>query len=397
VEVSLKRWQVGLLFQAVVAFSHGLVGLALSRVLPPVWFGAPLLLLWGATAHRVWSLFAGGRRSRWVVAWIDLPAVCHAVALIGALMAVTLAGLVASVSEFKRSEGWLERTVAAGYSIGALVGAWSIWGQRRRLRVRRVELSLVGLPASFDGYRLVHLSDLHIGDYESPERALGRIGLANTLSADLAVITGDLIARRGGREHEAVSVAGALRAQDGVLVVLGNHDHLQAERLTQELRAKQIAVLRNQWHSIERGHDRLWILGVDDWRSFPPDLKRAMAERGSAEPFVLLAHRYRESRSMAPFPIMLALFGHTHGGQIGLPWVGRWVNLMTLTGQRAQGVFRLNSGWGHVSAGLGTSGPPMRLGVDPEITLLVLRRAGTSMRAEPARPAATAPTRAHAE
>jgi predicted MPP superfamily phosphohydrolase len=375
-ELCLKRWELALLFQVLVALSHGVAILALSRVLSPVWFGGPLLVAWGITAHRTWGLFASGPRSPWVVAWVDLPVLCHAVALLGALGAGALAALLASELEFARPDGGFERAVAAGYSIGLLVGAWSIWGQRRRLRVRQVELSLPGLPVAFDGYRIVHLSDLHVGDFETPERTLGRIGVANALCADLALITGDLIARDGGREHEAVGIAGSLRARDGVLVVLGNHDYFQAERLTEELGASQITVLRNQWHRLERGHHHLWILGLDDWRSSLAELRLAMAERVSADPFVLVSHRYRGPRWIADLPIMLGLFGHTHGGQIGLPWVGRWVNLVTLTGQRAQGLFPLDGGWGHVSPGLGTSGPPMRLGVAPEITLFVLRAGG---------------------
>jgi hypothetical protein len=224
----------------------------------------------------------------------------------------------------------------------------------------------------------VQLSDLHLGPFHPLEQALRWVDVANRVAADLCVVTGDLMARGAGTVREVVTAMSALRARDGVLVVLGNHDRREADQLTRALREHGVTVLRNQWHRIDRGGDELWILGLDDWGTTPGDIGRLVGSGPEGRPFLLLAHRY-DPRVSYGQPA-LGLFGHTHGGQIGVPWVDRWVNLLTLTGQRARGLFRLGQGWAHLSAGLGTSGPPMRFGVAPEIAVLVLGEGTDSIR-----------------
>ena len=361
-EVRLSHRQLALLVGVLVAMAHGALGFVLAARLGPTTAGTLAFLLWVVTAWRVHALFRYRQPSRRVTHWVDLPLLCHAVAGLGALVA-TLAGAVTGLGA--------ARLGAVGYVASFPLAAWSIWGKPRTLRVRCSAVPANFWGPSFARYRIVQLSDLHLGPFHSLRQALRWVRAANRAAADLCVVTGDLMARGSGSVREVVAAMSALRARDGVLVVLGNHDRQEADPLTHALRERGVTVLRNQWHRIDRGGDELWVLGLDDWGTTAGEIGRLIGSGPEGRPFLLLAHRYDPT---VPYGEPgLGLFGHTHGGQIGLPWVDRWVNLFTLTGQRARGLFRLGRGWGHLSAGLGTSGPPIRFGVTPEIAVLVLR------------------------
>ena len=170
----------------------------------------------------------------------------------------------------------------------------------------------------------------------------------------------------------------ALRARDGVLVVLGNHDREEADRLTHALRERGVTVLRNQWHRIDRGGDELWVLGLDDWRATPGEIEELLGSRPgrSAVPAAGTSLRSESAYGRSAW----ACSGTRMGGRSGFPGSTGGRTWLTLTGQRAQGLFRLGRGWGHLSAGLGTSGPPMRFGVTPEIAVLVLSEGTASIR-----------------
>jgi uncharacterized protein len=331
-----------------------------------------LLVLSVVTAYRVSALVRYRPPRRWVTDFVDLPLLCHAGSALGGLVAAGI-GIALGLGAMRLGR--------LGYLVALPLFVWSIWGKPRTLSVRSMEVPVVGLRRAFDGYRIVQLSDLHLGPFQPLARALDWVRAANRVGADLCVVTGDLMARESGSVSEVLTALGALRARDGVLVVLGNHDRPEAPRLTCGLRERGITVLRNEWHRIERGLDELWVLGIDDWRSRPGEVDGLFRAGHGREPVLFLAHRHDERIPYGRFG--LGLFGHTHGGQIGLPWVARRANIVTLTGQRAQGLFRIVQGWAYITAGLGTSGPPMRFGIAPEIAVLVLREETTSMHGQP--------------
>jgi uncharacterized protein len=358
-----------LLVGVLVAAAHAALGFVLWAPLGPTLAAILTLLLWVATAWRVHALFRYQPPPRWVTHRVDLPFCCHAAAALGAMVGAAVGAMTGLGAA---------RLGGLGYLASLPLAAWSIWGKPRTLRVRCSAVPTSWLGPAFARYRIVHLSDLHLGPFHSLPQALGWVDAANRASADLCVVTGDLMARGSGNVSEVVTALSALRARDGVLVVLGNHDRQEADRLTRALSERGVTVLRNQWHRIERGGDELWIVGLDDWRRSPAEVAELVRSGPEGRPFLLLAHRYDPK---VPYGQPgLGLFGHTHGGQIGLPWVDRWVNLLTLTGQQARGLFRLGQGWAYLSSGLGTSGPPMRFGVAPEIAVLVLREGTASIR-----------------
>jgi predicted MPP superfamily phosphohydrolase len=227
------------------------------------------------------------------------------------------------------------------------------------------------IPQPFAGYRIAHLSDLHVGTWTS-HLADGWVAATNALAADLVVVTGDLVTS-GDRWLERIAeLVGGLRARDGVVVCLGNHDWFaDGERLTDLLRAAGVRVLRNECFVVEREGHRLVIGGVDDTWTGRANLDEVLASEHGA-PHVLLAHDPDLFRAAAMQRVPITLSGHTHGGQVGLPFFPRLLNVSMLAHDYHLGLYRRDDSLLYVSPGLGTSGPPVRLGVPAAIVLHVL-------------------------
>jgi predicted MPP superfamily phosphohydrolase len=258
---------------------------------------------------------------------------------------------------------------------GSLLASWAVFFERRWLRVTRYEVSVAGLDARFDGYRIAHLSDLHLGPHVSPSLAERWLAVTRSLDADLIVLTGDLGVRAHYDVERVVAFVHALTAHDGVLISFGNHEKANADGLEAALKAADqpgVAVLRSTWKRIPRGDAELWAVGFDDHQRDPAHIRRVASERPAA-PVLLLAHSPDLARVLDPLAASITFMGHTHGGQLALPGLGDQVNLATLSGQRGRGVHRVAGCTQILSAGLGTSGPPARLGMRPEIVLAVLR------------------------
>jgi uncharacterized protein len=242
---------------------------------------------------------------------------------------------------------------------------------RRTPRITRVTLTVPDLPAALDGYRLVQLSDIHCGLFAPERRVRDWVRRANAQNADLIAVTGDLIA--SGTEHvEAVARAlGELRAPDGVFAVMGNHDYFGAgETLIWALRDRGVAVLRNDHRLLPRS---LVVAGVDDTRSRRANLDRALAGTPAGAFTILLAHDPDMFPHAAERGVALTLAGHTHGGQFAVPFLGRRYNLANLVTRYTSGLYREGGAALFVNRGVGTSGPPIRIGTRGEIVELTLR------------------------
>jgi predicted MPP superfamily phosphohydrolase len=242
-------------------------------------------------------------------------------------------------------------------------------------RLRRVEIELPRWPAGRDGYRIVQISDIHIGPILGRAFASRLVERVNALAPDLVAVTGDLVDGRLERLADEVAPFGGLRGRDGVFFVTGNHDHYSgADDWAGAISGLGLRVLRNQRVAIGEGEHAFDLVGVDDHRGDligargGEDLDRALAGRDRARPAVLLAHDPSTFRRAWALGIDLQLSGHTHGGQI---WpFGLLVRLVipTVAGRYAKGSAQL-----YVSRGTGFWGPPMRLFAPAEITEIVLR------------------------
>jgi uncharacterized protein len=191
-------------------------------------------------------------------------------------------------------------------------------------------------------------------------------------------VTGDLVSS-GSEFHEDIAeVVAELRAPSGVFVSMGNHDYFgDGEPLVTLLGAKGVKVLRNEGVTLTRKGRPLYLAGIDDTWTRRDDMDKALEARPAGAPVVMLAHDPERFRQSAKKNVALTLSGHTHGGQIAFPFLSRWLSLSHLTHHFHLGLYRSGACQLYVHPGLGTTGPPMRLGVAPAVVILTLRAAAT--------------------
>ncbi len=260
------------------------------------------------------------------------------------------------------------------------VGAgWSLmeaqWVERRRL-----DVSLARLPEALDGFRVLHLSDLHLGTLSFAGRALDRaVEWAEDEPPDLVAVTGDLVTRRGGRE-KLEELLSRLPARHGVFAVLGNHDVDDARdpftRPTDlsDLRAAGAVLLRDDERTLDVDGTRVQVVGVDPATYRLGASRPAERADAGAGLRILLCHFPDVVRTLPAGVFDLVLSGHYHGGQICVPSPWGKVRLKDLRGTYWEGAYEARGATLHVSRGLGTSFVPFRLLARPEVTLLTLRR-----------------------
>jgi predicted MPP superfamily phosphohydrolase len=272
---------------------------------------------------------------------------------------------------FLRRAGWASAAVLGGGSCA------SAFGERNWPRVRRVTIAPAGLPAELHDYTICQISDLHRGLLVSEQFIRRGVQLANSLRADLMVVTGDFIS---DRSHYAVSCAEALsglQAPDGVYGVLGNHDYWNddPQAVIAALERKGIQLLTNRSVTLERGDVRWNLCGVDDWWAGKPDLGLALANVPDGAFKLLLCHEPDPADDAAKLGIPLQLSGHTHGGQVLLP--GRRPLVTPDFGHKYPVGLRRVEGTAtqvYTNTGLGVIFPPLRINCPPEVTLITLQR-----------------------
>jgi predicted MPP superfamily phosphohydrolase len=241
-----------------------------------------------------------------------------------------------------------------------------------KVQLRRNTVRLLRLPNAFDGFAILHLSDLH-ADMSGP--ALQRVAeLASGLEYDLCVLTGDYRGRTRG--DYAPSLEGVARLREAlrgdIYAVLGNHDSIA---MVPDLEALGIRVLLNECVVIERGPASIYLAGVDDAHFYRADnIEKAAADIPHGSVSILLSHTPEIYRQAAHTGFDLMLSGHTHGGQICLP--GGVPILLEADLPRAfgAGAWRHAGMAGYTSVGAGSSVVPVRFNNRPEITLHQLAR-----------------------
>ena len=368
------------------------VSLALHVPVAVAWAGAlallgvPWPLLGGVALAALATLPIRGRmasmlwdrpRSRAERLLVDEPYFVHWCAAFGAAAPITLACAIVPLVDLARGlPPHLPTTLA--FALYAAFFALALWGvivRRRWVVVRRLDVAVRELPPAFDGYRIVQLSDLHIGGLTPREVAARWVSLANREGADLAVLTGDYVTSGVEFHDDIAAIMAELRATDGVFASLGNHDYFgEGEPLVGKIRARGVTVLRNESRSIERGGATIRLAAVDDTWTGRADLATTLRDVGD-DATVLLAHDPDLFEEAARLGADVVLSGHTHGGQIAFPFLARFLNLSQLAHRRTYGRYTLGDATLYVHGGLGTTGPPIRLGVPPEIAVLTLRRA----------------------
>lgn len=277
---------------------------------------------------------------------------------------------------------------------------WSRWVGRNWARMsygRHVEpawleitqhpIAIADLPAPYEGFRVVHLSDLHGGKSVPLAFLREAVELANHQHPDLVAITGDFI-HKGYRYIDRVAeVVSKLSARHGVFAVLGNHDFSVRNALgfrryrqlhqamADALEKHGVHVLRNRSHRLVVAGAPLHLVGVDDLWSGSCDLDAAFAGVPPHGPRLLLAHNPRTVERLRNHRCDVILSGHTHGGQVNWPGLGPVFVPLSRGGRRfVSGLYRHSSSHVFVNRGIG-HGIRFRFGVRPEVAVLQLLRA----------------------
>lgn len=254
------------------------------------------------------------------------------------------------------------------------VAPFARW-EKETLVVERIEIRLTGLAPEFDGYQIAYLSDMHASPLV-PRWWLDRaVEKALALAPDLIALGGDFLDDDPHYIATLADILKPLRAPDGVVAVLGNHDHyVGAQGVREELAEAGVRELRNASITLSRGAGRLAIAGVGDLERDAIDFDAALAGVAAETPRVVLSH---DPDVFAYWPAGLRLdlmvSGHTHGGQAWLPVIGPPYVPSQFGFRYLRGLIRENSRQLYVSRGVGSSGVPFRWRCPPEISLLVLR------------------------
>ncbi len=265
-------------------------------------------------------------------------------------------------------------------SAGSLAYAFKV--EPGWVALRTLDLELTHLAPEFDGYRIAHISDIHMDDWMPARRLAKMLELVNRQQPDLVAITGDFVTSAPKRiAKDLVDVLSALAPRDATVAVLGNHDHWTDPDLVREvIRESGIVPVGNDKHTLHRGEAMLHVAGVDDvWESKDRlDLVLDnLADTGAA---ILLAHEPDFADvSAATGRFDLQLSGHSHGGQVIVPLRGPLV-LPRYAQKYPVGLYQVGKMLQYTNRGLGMILPPVRFNCRPEITAITLRHKAQELR-----------------
>jgi len=243
------------------------------------------------------------------------------------------------------------------------------------IEVVSIDMSIPNLSSVFDGFKLVQISDIH-ASYAMPQRRLDRfIRIVNQQQPDAIAITGDIITKhKNFNAAKLEQTLSQLISKSGTLAVLGNHDHWPAKivKLKKLLINSNIANLDNEVYLIKRGKHKLAIAGTDDPYWGHPDLDKVVRSLPPESPAILLVHEPDYiGKSAKTHRFALQLSGHSHGGQIRLPF-SKPLTLPTGGRKYFIGLNKLENTIVYTNRGLGMTNLPLRFNSRPEITVFTL-------------------------
>src|SRR5262245_34194328 len=286
-----------------------------------------------------------------------------------------------------RNSGTSARTWAGVTRISAcllaivllVLGCRAFWWEPRSLALNEVRLDVPGWPPGKSGLRVAVLTDLHVGAPYIDLAKLRRIvDMTHAAHPDVSCFLGDLGIQgvRGGRfvsPEESCAVLQDLRAPLGLFAVLGNHDWwLDAPRVASALRSAGFSVIDDDAIRIEATGGSFWMAGASDFNEGPHNWRKALRRVDDSDPVLLITHN-PDLFPLLPARVNLTIAGHTHGGQVNLPILGRLIVPSHYGSRYAAGEVIEDGRHLYVSTGIGTSIIPVRFRVAPEISILELR------------------------
>lgn len=354
-------------YAGVVAWLLAVFFLLRPAKLRPRWMWLALFVLGAMLARGLWFWLLGGHSS-----YPDLsPEACRFIG--GCYVSGALLGLFSVLPPYR---WWRARAVAYAL-VAVLLTVWGGYEVARPPVVRCHEVEVAGLPAAFDGMRIVHLSDIHCSPCARRPYVQDIVDRVNALDPDLICITGDIVDGPPDERLDDLAPLAGLHAKWGVVGCAGNHEYYSGYQLWWPFfSALGIRMLDNEHVAVTNGTDVLVVGGVSDkvadrYLQDEPDIEAAFSNAPPSSCRILLAHRPINVEEHLRHGVKLQLSGHTHGGVVrGLVWLP----VAILNEWHVNGFFKEGDLTLHVTSGAGQwIGYPIRLGVPSEIVLLTLR------------------------
>ncbi|MBW7651067.1 metallophosphoesterase [Anoxybacillus sp. ST4] len=246
----------------------------------------------------------------------------------------------------------------------------------RRLTVRQYDIVHPLIPKQFDGCRLLQFSDVHAGYHDTVEQFQRIVTKINDLAPHVICFTGDLLDEPNKYEHVDTMTAllQQLDAPLGKFCIYGNHDHggYGTDIYKEMMEKSGFRLLVNEWVAIKQGSEQIVIAGLDDFMLGKPNFSKTVQRMPKNTYTIVLIHEPDLATQASAYPFHLQLSGHSHGGQIQLPWIGPIVT-PPLAKQYIEGFYDVGPLTLYVNRGLGTTRMPFRFLTPPELTLFTLK------------------------
>lgn len=257
---------------------------------------------------------------------------------------------------------------------GILIGTYSFKMERFWYQIKEIRLKINNLPKAFKGWKIVQFSDIHLGFHYEIEDLKSVVKIINSLNPDIIFFTGDLI-QIGNKEPERAIplLKEFIEIRGGKWGVIGNHDFITKDQIIYVLESAQFKVLENSHDFIEYNQQRLYIAGIDDVMYGFPNVGKAIEGLTENDCILLLAHEPDIADESSKFPISAQFSGHSHGGQVRLPFYGPIIK-QRLARNYTNGLYHVgeNNMPLYVNRGIGTTNIAVRFFCRPEITVFHL-------------------------
>ena len=303
--------------------------------------------------------------------WLECASLMETVWLIGLSLALLF---WRRTPQFDPARRKLLQTAGAALCVAPLAGtAFGVVGHNQ-FRVSEVPIPIRGLPKDLHGLRIVQITDIHLSAFMSEREFATAIDMANETRANIVVVTGDLITRRGDPLDACLHQLARLRPEAGMLGCLGNHEvYARAENyVTEQGRLIGIDFLRHRAKQLRFGNAVINFAGVDYQRMHSRYLKDAEQLIVPGALNILLSHNPDVFPVARAQGYQLTIAGHTHGGQVDVEILHQHVDVARYFTPYVQGLYSQENSSVYVSNGLGTIGVPVRLGAPPEVSVLRL-------------------------
>lgn len=261
--------------------------------------------------------------------------------------------------------------------LSAMCFSYARYIEPKQLKITKHFLESVKIPKSFDGIRIVLFSDTHLGFNYTAKQFLNLINFINEEAPDIIFFTGDLLDAPNKYEElgEITELLKELRAPLGKFSIYGNHDHggYGSEIIKMMMEKADFELLINQNKKLyNKMNDYIYICGLDDGMLGKPNPAKALQGVDSEVYTILLAHQPDLVKTILDFPVDIQLSGHSHGGQVQLPFFGP---IFTPVGSTTyyEGFYRIGKTQLYVNRGIGTTRVPFRFLCPPELTIFTLK------------------------